>query len=734
MFAPSVVLAVILGYMALLFVVAQWAEHRATTTGRNNHPLIYALSYNVYSTSWAFYGAVGFAVGAGWMFTAFDSGVIFGMLFAALILRKMVRLKQSFRLTSIADLLSTRYNRSQSMATGVTLVLLFGVIPYIALQLKAVVATFALLTVGPQVDSDGDWSGVLVVVLMTLFTVIFGVRRLDPTERHQGMMAALALECVVKLLALIVVGVFVTFILHDGVGHLFSQLADADRKRLLSFNAEAPVLQWSTNFVLGFVVIYLLPRQFHIGVVENASERHLMWLICLLPLYLILIKLFVLPLAAAGIVLDLPRSQADSFVLLIPQEVGSDWLALLVFMGGFSAATAMVMVSTMTLSTMVSNHLLLPLLESSQALKRMRRHLLQCRWGIVALIMVVSYGFTLIVGESQMLISLGSLSFVGLIQLAPATLGALYWPRGNRVGALLGLSAGVLIWLYTMLIPQLVDQGWIATKILIDGPANIHWLRPEALFGLDVLPHVTHSLLWSISVNCLLYVTGSFYFLTPKSERELALQFVNVRAEQEWSEEVRPTGLREYISLAPKLTEAQQLLNCYLAETKTARLLQQIIDDLGIEGKSQLTMMELVEFHWRIEQQLSGSIGAPAAHRAMEAGIHYTEREATELKIVHNHILAELQCLPTHPEAGAVHHADRPDINEIAGLQAVISGLEQQVQALEERLEKEREKDFDRRLEIQRLKTEKRDLQHMLAEIDRKKEIEEWGRTPKKRS
>ena len=376
MFAPSVVLTVILGYMALLFVVAQWAEHRATTTGRNNHPLIYALSYNVYSTSWAFYGAVGFAVGAGWMFTAFDSGVIFGMLFAALILRKMVRLKQSFRLTSIADLLSTRYNRSQSMATGVTLVLLFGVIPYIALQLKAVVATFALLTVGPQVDTDGNWSGVLVVVLMTLFTVIFGVRRLDPTERHQGMMAALALECVVKLLALIVMGVFVTFILHDGVGHLFSQLADADRQRLLSFNAEAPVLQWSTNFVLGFVVIYLLPRQFHIGVVENASERHLMWLICLLPLYLILIKLFVLPLAAAGIVLDLPRSQADSFVLLIPQEVGSDWLALLVFMGGFSAATAMVMVSTMTLSTMVSNHLLLPLLESSQALKRMRRHLL----------------------------------------------------------------------------------------------------------------------------------------------------------------------------------------------------------------------------------------------------------------------------------------------------------------------------------------------------------------------
>lgn len=732
MFAPTTVIAVIVMYMTLLFLVAQWVEHRVEKSNRNNHPLIYALSYNVYSTSWAFYGAVGYAVGAGWMFTAFDSGAIFGMLFATLIMGRMIRLKQTFRLTSIADLLSTRYNRSQTMAIIVTLVLMSGVIPYIALQLKAVVTTYSLLTYGTESEIDWYGSGMLVVILMTLFTVIFGVRRLDPTERHQGMMAALALECVVKVVVLITIGLFVVYVLHDGVADLFARLPIQDSQRLLSFNVESPVVQWSTNFVLGFAVIYLLPRQYHVGVVENANENHLPWLYLLMPAYLFLMKLFVLPLAAAGLVMGIPIAQADTFVLQIPMTVGSKLLAMMVFIGGFSAATAMVMVSTMTMSTMTTNHLLLPIIERLEVFRGLRRYLLQCRWLVVTTILMVSYGFALALGESQMLVSLGSLSFIGLVQLAPATLGALFWRKGNQNGALLGLGAGVSIWTYTMLVPLLIDQGWLPITILQPGPWGIGWLRPDALFGIDFLPATTQSLLLSLLLNSVLYVLGSLYLMTPKSERELALQFVNVNLQRAPTDQAKPIGLRGYILADVKLEEARQVLNEYLPEVKTNLSIAQIAEDLHIKSKQQLTMIELVEFHWRIEQCLAGSIGAPAAHRAMEAGIHYSEKEAAELKIVHNHILAELQCLPLQHEAMETEH--KSSVDAFAEQRAVIAQLQQKVQQLEQSLDTEREKDFQHRLEIQRLKADKRELKEQLADLRYQNEREDWQRQPTKRS
>lgn len=730
MFAPTTVIAVIVMYMMLLFSVAQWVENRVEKRNSNNHPLIYALSYNVYSTSWAFYGAVGYAVGAGWMFTAFDSGAIFGMLFATLIMRRMIRLKETFRLTSIADLLSTRYNRSQAMAIIVTLVLMFGVIPYIALQLKAVVTTYSLLTNGNESEVDWYGSGMLVVILMALFTVVFGVRRLDPTERHQGMMAALALECVIKVVVLITVGLFVVYVLHDGVADLFARLPAQDSQRLLSFNVESPVLQWSTNFVLGFAVIYLLPRQYHVGVVENASENHLPWLYLLMPVYLLLMKLFVLPLAAAGIVMGLPTSQADTFVLQIPMAVGHELLTMMVFVGGFSAATAMVMVSAMTMSTMTTNHLLLPVIERLEMLRGLRRYLLQCRWLVVTVILMVSYGFTLALGESQMLVSLGSLSFIGLVQLAPATLGALFWRKGNQSGALLGLGAGVSVWTYTMLVPLMINQGWLPLSIMQHGPWGIEWLQPDALFGIDFLPATTQSLFLSLLVNGLMYVLGSLYLMTPKSERELALQFVSVDLQRTPTDQARPIGLRGYILTEVKVEEVRQLMNEYLPAEKTRVLISQIVEDLHIKTKQQLTMIELVEFHWRIEQCLAGSIGAPAAHRAMEAGISYSEKEAAELKIVHNHILAELQCLPLQQEALESEH--RSSVDAFAEQRAVIAQLQQKVEKLEENLDTEREKDFQHRLEIQRLKADKRDLQAQLTDLRYQNELQDWQRKPNK--
>ncbi|WP_051559780.1 sodium:solute symporter family protein [Marinobacterium jannaschii] len=734
MFAPSTLIIVILCYMTLLFGIAHWSEKQVREQGLTLHPLVYALAFNVYSTSWAFYGAVGFATSAGLMFMAFDSGAIFGLMFALLIMRKMIRLKENFRITSIADLLSTRYDRSLGLAVVVTLIFLIGILPYIALQLKAVITTFALLTTDIQLAPDAlqqRFIGGLVVVLMILFTVMFGVRRLDPTERHQGMMTALAVESLLKLMALLAIGFFVTFILYDGTDDLFSRLQPDQQQRLFSFSVDQPATVWLTSFLLGMMSVYLLPRQFHIAVVENSNEKHLPWLMAVMPLYAGLNKLFVLPLAAAGLVMALPLDQADSFVLLIPQRSGNEMLTLLVFIGGFSAATAMVIVSTMTLATMSTNYLLLPLLETFRPVAFLRRYLLQCRWVAVVLILLCSYLFSIILGQSQMLVALGSMSFVAISQLTPVMLGALYWPRGNRAGAFIGLSLGFLVWGYTLMLPALINLGWFSPSLLSEGPAAISWLRPQALFGLDGLPAVTHSLFCSLSLNLLGYLIGSFCFPASDSERSLALQFVRVQSTREAAESARPSGLREYIALAPKLIEAKTLLSIYLNPVKTAEVLNQLLEDLQIRHKKRLSMIELVEFHWMVEKVLAGSIGAAAAHHALETHIRYSEREAIELKIVYDHILSELQCTPeeTAHFSGQRHRGNgdnKPDIERERQHQSEILQLQHRIDELEDKLDLERDRVFQQRIELQRLKTQKASLIEQLQAQHDKQQQDRW--------
>ena len=734
MFAPSTVIIVILLYMAFMFAIAQWAEHRAQATQRPNHPLIYALSFNVYSTSWAFYGAVGFAVSAGWMYTAFDSGAVFGILFAGLVMRKMIHLKERFRITSLADLLSTRYNRSQTVAIVVTLILLTAIIPYIALQLKAVVTTFSLLTSGQTEQVDWAGTGTLIVGLMIIFTVMFGVRRLDPTERHQGMMTALAIESLVKLLTLIIIGLFVTFVLYDGSEALFAAISEQERQRLFSFNVEQPGTLWVTNFMLGVISIYLLPRQFHIGVIENGGVRQLTWLIVLTPIYLFLIKLFVLPLAAAGLALGLPATQADSFVMLIPQQTQNSLLALMVFIGGFSAATAMIIVSTMTLSTMVSNHLILPVLEQGKSLSSLRGYLLQIRWLAVTLILISSFVFAWTIGESQMLVALGSLSFGILIQLAPATLAGLYWSGGNRTGALLGFALGFTVWAYTLLLPTLIQQGWFSPELLTSGPAAIHWLRPQALFGFDGLPATSHCLLWSLLFNICGYLFGSLHSRSSADESALALQFVRAKGSPTRGSVSRPLGLREYIAFSPKLSEARHLLTRYVQPAKADELLNNILEDLNLKQKDQLSMIELVEFHWLVEKVLAGSIGAAAAHKSMERHIEYSERESNELKMVHAHILSELQCTPgdkkePHTLSLATSNSPRDleeNLRHLQSQQQQIEQLQQQINTLEQRLEQQQAQLFEQRLESQRLQSDKSQLEAQLEDYREKLDQERW--------
>ncbi|MBR9885693.1 MAG: hypothetical protein GYB21_19455, partial [Oceanospirillales bacterium] len=484
MFSTSLVVVTLTLYMAFLFAVAQLTE-RGPDRRTAFTPYVYALALTVYFTSWSFYGNVGFATNSGFMYLATDVGTLIALMLWWRVLRRMVRIKESYHITNIADFISARYNRSQIVAALVAMTALFGIVPYIALQLKSIVSTIGIIL--PVRHEDWSGAGLLVMLAMILFTVLFGARRLDPTERHHGVMVILALQGVVKLVAILAIGLFVTYGLYDGFTSLIDEIDAAGLEHLKSSSTPqgSVTAQWITLIVLGMVAIQCLPRQFHLAVVENSNERDIRTAMWILPVYMLLFDLFITPIAAAGLLQGLPPALADEFVLRLPYMQGAEWLTLLVFFGGFSAATGMVIISTMALSTMATNHLMMPVIEGVKACNFMRQYLLQLRWLMIAVIILCSYGVAWIFSGSYMLAAMGTLSFVAVVQFAPAMFGGMFWRGANRIGAITGLMSGLLVWFYTLVLPAFSRQGWIDSTWLIYGPGRIEWLRPEALMGID---------------------------------------------------------------------------------------------------------------------------------------------------------------------------------------------------------------------------------------------------------
>lgn len=465
---PFLIFLGVLVYIGLLFYVAMLAERETATAEKlARSPLVYTLSLAVYCTSWTYYGSVGKAATSGLSFL----GVYFGpTIMCALwwiLLRRMVLIKERYRISSIADFISARYGKSQAIAVVVTLIALVGNMPYIALQLRAIKSTFALIT---KTDTAvGAWVidhfGPFIVIVMTIFTILFGARKLDPTERHRGMIVAIALESVFKLVAFMACGLYVTYFLADGMTEIFSPA-------FLNHPAAATVLKlgeggnayitWATLILLSMSAILFLPRQFHVAVVESSSSRNILTAVWLFPLYMVLITLFVVPIALYGINAGIPVQQADTYVLNIPLLRGDTWMALLVFIGGFSAASGMIMIASMTMATMTVNHLLLPLFNALPGLAPMRHHLLLWRWiGIVG-ILSIGYWTEVKLGGSYALVNMGLISFAAVLQFAPAALGALLWSKGNKAGAMAGLTAGFAIWFYTLMIPAFAKSGWLS--------------------------------------------------------------------------------------------------------------------------------------------------------------------------------------------------------------------------------------------------------------------------------
>ncbi len=641
-FSSLSVIAVFCAYMALLWLVARWAEEgHAAGKSLVNNPYVYSLSLAVFCSSWTYYGSVGTAATSGLLFMTVYLGPTLGIIFWWTVLRKLVRLKTAHHITSIADFISVRYEKSASLAALATALALVGNMPYIALQLKAVFTTFTIITheQGPADAWIGSHVGPIIVVLLVVFTIIFGVRRLDPTERHEGMVMAVAVESLFKLVLFMAAGAFVVFSLYDGPADILERFPHLPPPA----DPFTPG-QWIAYLILSMNAVLFLPRQFHIAVVESQSERHIRQAMWMLPLYLLLINLFVYPIAGAGLLRSYPITQADQFVLTLPLNNGDPWLALLVFLGGFSAATAMVLISAMTMATMLTNHLLLPLVGWVKRLGFLERHLLECRWVAVAGYIVMGWWYEQLVGESLMLVNIGMIAFAAFFQFAPAAIGGIFWRAGNKAGALLGLGAGFLVWGYTMLLPSFVHSGWIHRGFLDEGPWGITWLRPEQLFGLSGLDPVSHNLFWSLVFNLGLYVLGSLWFQPDPEAQSQAEEFVGALGS---GAVLGHASQREaYVDLEVKRDKIERLLSRFFAKSKAAVMADRCIRAVGLTGKTRLTIIELAELYKEVEKNLAGGVGAAAAHKALERASLFTSREARELTEVYGEILANLRARP----------------------------------------------------------------------------------------
>jgi PAS domain S-box-containing protein len=616
-------LGVVLGYLVFLFVIASAAEAGSRWLNRGRlRTLTYVLAASVYCTAWTFYGSVGLAANRGLEFLTIYLGPACVALLWPVLLRKLVRVAKEQRITSISDFVSSRYGKSAPLGTLVALLVVGGMIPYIALQLKAVSVSFTMILREESVLNVFDPT-FLVAGMLALFGILFGARNLDFTKHQTGLMTAVAVESVVKLVAFLVVGVYVTWGLFGGIGNLFGRAAaHPEWSRLLTLDGSgtASYSRWTAMLVISMFAVMFLPRQFHVLVVQNARERDVHTVSWSFPLYLMLINLFVLPIALAGLA-TFPRAgaTADSFILRLPLFFDSSLVSVIVFLGGFSAATAMIVVDSLALSKMITNDVILPMLLRRRSMEDLYWITLFCTR--LAMLGVVTLGllWARLQGGQLLLVEMGLLSFVAVSQCAPAILAGLYWKRANRQGAFAGITAGFVMWLYTLIIPALGQEGVLPTSFLADGPFGLGIFRPTAFLGLAGMDPLAHGVFWSLFLNVGLLVLGSLFTEQKADDRAQAAAFVGARGEDK-------TGTGAPVLLSP--TEIERLVHHFVGEEEARAIIRELF---GGKAPAELSVPELLELRIRFERLLAAPLGAAAARIIVEDRFTISKDEAEQL-------------------------------------------------------------------------------------------------------
>ncbi|MCY1269314.1 Sensor histidine kinase RcsC [compost metagenome] len=617
--SSGLIATVALLYMAVLFAIAFYGDRRRAPLSPRLRAWIYSLSLAVYCTSWTFFGAVGQAADQLWSFLPIYLGPVLLMLFAPWVLQKMIMISKQENITSIADFIAARYGKSQTLAVVVALICVVCVLPYIALQLKGIVLGVNLL-IGAGPDAGGiraQDTAMIVSLVLALFSIMFGTRSLDVTEHHRGMMLAIAFESLVKLTAFLAVGVFVTFGLYDGFGDLFEQARNAPQlTEYWDHTVHWPAMLLQTGVAM--TAIMCLPRQFHVTVVENIQPRDLDLARWVFPAYLVLAALFVVPIALAG-QLHLPAGiMPDGFVISLPLAEAHPALALLAFIGGASAATGMVIVASVALSTMVSNDMLLPWLlrrtgsEEAQPFEVFRHWLLTVRRVSIVLIMLLAYISYRLLGSSASLATIGQIAFAAIAQLGPAMIGALYWKQANRRGVFAGLAAGSLLWAYTLVLPVIArGLGWPLENI-----PGLTWLTHPPL---PVEP-LTLGVLISLIGNFALFGLVSVFSRTRVSEHWQASRFIG----QEVSPRISSRSM-----LAVQLEDLLMLSARFVGEERARQSFTRFAYQ---QGKSFVPAQNAtIEWIAHTERLLAGVLGASSARAVVKAAIEGREMQVEDV-------------------------------------------------------------------------------------------------------
>ncbi|MBQ2260122.1 MAG: sodium:solute symporter [Loktanella sp.] len=605
----NILILVSLSYVAALFAVAFLAERRAAA-GRANwlrSPLIYTLSLSIYCTAWTFYGAVGYAARSGLEFVTIYLGPTLVMVGWWWLLRRLVRIGRAQRITSIADLISSRFGKSRRLGVIVTLIAVIAATPYIALQIQSVtlsLAVFAEAEGAAWTDGDFGRAAMWFAAGLAVFTILFGTRNLDVNERHHGIVMAIAVEAVVKLVALLAVGIFVVWGLGGGPAQMMLVIDAAD----LDLWDQDPS-RWVGLIFVSAAAFICLPRMFQVMVVENDDEGHLRMASWAFPTYLFAMSLFVVPIAVMGLAMMPTGSNPDLFVLTLPLSQGANGLAMLSFLGGFSSATSMVIVATIALATMVSNHIVVPLWLAMQPDRQgamsgdVRQLTLLARRLSIAGLLALGFVYYRLSGGGTALAAIGLISFAGSVQVLPALVGGIFWRGATRPGAAAALLTGLVIWLWTMFLPSFGPGAVIPVGVLESGPFGIGWLRPQALFGIAGIDPLVHGLLWSMLLNSAALIGVSLATFPTPLERLQGAQFVNVfdrsPSARTWS--------RSVADAEDLLLMSQRIIGSAEAQRVFAReAIQQ-----GTPGQLPKATPDFVA---RLERELAGSVGAATAH------------------------------------------------------------------------------------------------------------------------
>ena len=602
-------LLILVLYLSILFYIAYWSEKRSHSKWTNN-PYIYSFSLAVYCTAWTYYGSIGVAAESGLSYLPIYLGPILIIPTWMIILKKIIRISRVNKISSIADFISLRYGNSRFLGALVTIVCISGILPYISLQLKSISDTFHIVTKTQASSNIFTDTTTYVCLALALFASYYGTKYVDASEKRRGIVTAVAMESILKLVFFLIMGIYVTYFVFDGFDDIYQKAAvlkDFDKKNTIGGITNG--INWFFLCILSMFAIFLLPRQFHTAIVENNKESHIRTAIWLFPLYLLLFNLFVFPIAWGGnILFEGKGHNSDTYSLLIPQFFDNNVLTVMVFLGGFSAAISMIIVSSISLATMLSNNFLIPYgfigsLENSSQEKNNKRIVNSRKIGIFSLI-ILAYAIYRLFILDYSLVSIGLVAFVVIAQLGPSFFGAIFWRRGSKNGAITGIILGFAVCFYTLLIPYATGMTNSVSLFVTEGPWGISLLKPFQLFGLDYLEPIPHAVFWSLLINIMSYAAVSVSFKGNYRERNYAEMFVDIDKYITNHENAFVWKGTAYIS------DIQKVLQRFLGEDRTKRALTIFNLKYNIDKNITTADARFIKF---AENLLTGHIGTASA-------------------------------------------------------------------------------------------------------------------------